>query len=166
MNIEPIDLGDELWKSVEAGLHFAPVVFRAPIARERLNRGELYALRSILDRFPFRPSRRVDAPAQFGEFRLRDIDGGKRTNHILVSRLFAGVGSRNFCHGVLLRGCFGLSCWATLIREGLSPHCVCGLKLQWEAAVTGCGKGKRSAGFRPSAGRFMLRTESYPREMR
>jgi hypothetical protein len=55
------------------------MVFRAPIARERLSRRELHALGCICDRFPFRPLCVVDAPTQFCEFRLRDMDF-ERTN--------------------------------------------------------------------------------------
>ena len=47
-----------------------PVVIRRPIPRERLNEGELYSLRCIRHRFSIRPPCRVDAPAQFGEFRF------------------------------------------------------------------------------------------------
>ena len=71
MNVQPIDLGDELRQGVQSRLDLAPVVFCRPIARERLNRRELYALRCIRDRFPFRPLRRdLNAPAQFGQVPL------------------------------------------------------------------------------------------------
>ena len=69
-------------------LALAPVVIRRPIARERLNRRELHALRGVRDGFPFGPPCRLDAPAQFGQLRLRNIDT-KRTNRGLVSRLLA-----------------------------------------------------------------------------
>ena len=62
MDVQPIDLGDELRQGVQSRLALAPVVFRAPIARERLGRRELHALGCIIDRFPFRPLRVVDAP--------------------------------------------------------------------------------------------------------
>jgi hypothetical protein len=55
MNVQPIDLGDELRQSVEFRLDLAPVIVRAPIARECLNGRELYGLRSVRDRFPLRP---------------------------------------------------------------------------------------------------------------
>src|SRR5260370_11677374 len=80
MNVKPIDLGDELRQSIQSCLALAPVVFRAPIARERLSRRELHALGCICDRFPFRPLCVVDAPAQFGEFRFWDSYFLKRTN--------------------------------------------------------------------------------------
>ena len=60
-------------RALSRGLALAPVVLGRPIARERLNRRELHALRRIGDRFPFGPPGRVDAPAQFGQFRLRHI---------------------------------------------------------------------------------------------
>ena len=90
MNVQPIDLGDELRQGVQFRLDLAPVVLCRPIARERLNRRELHALRCIRDRFPFRPLGRVDAPAQFGEFRFRNIHM-KRTNRVLVIRLLAAL---------------------------------------------------------------------------
>ena len=88
MNVQPIDLGDELRQGVQFRLDLAPVVICRPIARERLNRRELHALRCIRDRFPFRPPCRVDAPAQFGQFRFRNIHT-KRTNCGLVCCLLA-----------------------------------------------------------------------------
>jgi hypothetical protein len=102
MNVQPIDLGDELRQSVEFRLDLAPVVVRAPIARECLNGRELYALRCVRDRFPLRPLCRVNAPAQFGEFRLWNIHM-KRTNCILVICLLpALLCSTGLGHGVLL----------------------------------------------------------------
>ena len=65
-------------------LALAPVVFGRPIARELLHRRELHALRCIRDRFPLRPLRRVDAPAQLGELRFRNIHM-KRTNCACMS---------------------------------------------------------------------------------
>src|ERR1700739_1899001 len=79
MDIQPIDLSDELGQGIQPRFALPPVVFRAPIARERLGGRELDALGCTGDRFPFRPLRVVDAPAQFCEFRLRDMNL-KRTN--------------------------------------------------------------------------------------
>ena len=90
VNVQPIDLGDELRQGVQFCLDLAPVVLCRPIARERLHRRELHALRCICNRFPFRPLCRVDAPAQFGEFRFRNIHL-KRANRILVSCLLAAL---------------------------------------------------------------------------
>src|SRR5438132_237273 len=93
MNVESIDLGDELRESVQSGLALAPVVFRSPIARERLNRRELYSLGCICNRFSFRPLCRVDASAQFGQLRFRKNVHAKRTNRGLVAaRLFSMFG--------------------------------------------------------------------------
>src|SRR2546426_11301955 len=92
MNVESIDLGDELRKGVQSGLALAPVVFRSPVAREPLDRRELYALGLISDRFPVRPPRCVDASAQFGQLRFRNVHA-KRTNRGLVTaRLFSKFG--------------------------------------------------------------------------
>src|SRR5580704_9870707 len=85
MNVEPIDLGDELREGIQSCLALAPVVFRAPIVRERLSRRELNALVCICHRFPFRPLCVVDAPTQFGEFRFRDSYFLKWTNRTVVS---------------------------------------------------------------------------------
>ena len=57
MNVQPVDLGDEIRHGVQSRLARAPVVFRPPIARELLNRRELYALRRIGNRFLLRPDR-------------------------------------------------------------------------------------------------------------
>src|SRR5579859_1031085 len=96
MNVQSIDLSDELRPGVQSCLAVAPVVFRSPIARERLSRRELYALRSICDRLSFRPLCIVDAPAQFGKFRLGNIHV-ERPNSVLVDFLFTD----SWCHGVL-----------------------------------------------------------------
>ena len=88
MNVQPVDLGDELRQGVQSRLDLAPVVFGRPIARELLHRRELHALRCIRDRFPFGPPCRVDAPAQFGQFRFRNIHM-KRTNRILGRSLLS-----------------------------------------------------------------------------
>jgi hypothetical protein len=74
MNVDTIDLGDELRHGIEFRFNLAPVVFCRPIARERLNRGELHALRCIRDSLSVRPPGCFDAPAQFGEFCFRNID--------------------------------------------------------------------------------------------
>ena len=81
VNVKSIDLGDELRQGIQLRLDLAPIVVCRPVLRERLSRRELHALRCIRDRFPFGPIRRLDAPAQFGKFRFRNIhmkraDGG------------------------------------------------------------------------------------------
>src|SRR6267143_1458922 len=78
----------------------------ASTLRECLNRRELHALRIIRDRFPLRPLRCVDAPAQFGQFRFRNIYM-KRTDSILVRCLLpASLCSTGLGHGVLLVSSF------------------------------------------------------------
>ena len=47
MNVQPIDLGDELWESVQPLLALGPVVVRPPVARELLNRRDGHALRIV-----------------------------------------------------------------------------------------------------------------------
>ena len=58
MNVQPIDLGDELRQRIQLRFDLAPVVVSRPIARERLHRRELHALRYVRDGFPFGPPRR------------------------------------------------------------------------------------------------------------
>src|SRR5258706_9442830 len=84
MNVESIDLGDELRQGVQPGLALVPVVIGRPIPREGLNRGELHALRGVRDWLPFGELGRLDAPAQIGELRFRNIYV-KRTNDGLVT---------------------------------------------------------------------------------
>ena len=93
MNVQPIDLGHELRQGVQFRLDLAPVVICRPIARECLNRRELHALRCIRDRFPFRPLCRVDAPAQFGQFRFRNIHMKRTNSGLITARLLC-----NFSH--------------------------------------------------------------------
>jgi hypothetical protein len=52
---------------------------------------ELHALRLIGDRFPFRPLRRVDAPAQFGQFGFRNIDTEGTNGRVVTARLLWNV---------------------------------------------------------------------------
>ncbi len=123
MNVESIDLGHELRQGVQLRLALAPVVVCRPIARELLNRRELHALRCIRDRFPFGPLGRVDAPAQFGKFRFRNIHRMKRTNRILVSCLLAGLLCCTGCgHGVLLLNSLGFSWFVSVSAAGISAR--------------------------------------------
>ena len=55
MNVKAIDLGHELRQGVDSSLDLPPVVICRPIARERLHRRELHALRFIVDCFAFGP---------------------------------------------------------------------------------------------------------------
>jgi hypothetical protein len=45
-----------------------------PVARERLHRRQLHALRHVVDGLAFGPARRRDACAQVFEVRLGDLD--------------------------------------------------------------------------------------------
>ncbi len=102
MNVEPIDLGQELRQGVQFGFDLAPVIICRPIARQCLHRGELYSLRRICNRFSFRPFRRIDAPAQFGQFGFRYVHM-ERANGCLVSSLFgASLSGGSWCHCVFL----------------------------------------------------------------
>ena len=80
-------IGDELRAVRLFCLDFAPSHVCRPAARQRLDRRGLYALRCIRDPFPFGPFCRVDAPAQFSEFRFRNIHM-KRANGSLVGGEF------------------------------------------------------------------------------
>src|SRR5215208_5384739 len=74
VNVQPIDLGDEVRQSLQFRLALAPVVLVVPVARERLHRRQLHALRGILDGLLLGPARRRDARPQVLELRLRDAD--------------------------------------------------------------------------------------------
>src|SRR5687767_1178937 len=102
VDIQPVDLGDELGMSVQVRLAPPPVVIGRPIPRQRLNEGELHALRKVRDGFLLRESCRRDAPAQFVEFRVCSLEA-KRTNRGLVGLLLAGAfGHSGWCHADLL----------------------------------------------------------------
>src|ERR1700733_5005597 len=98
MNVETIDLGYEIRQGVHFCFDLAPVILCRPIARERLDRRELYSLGCICNRFALRPLCRVDAPAQFDQFRFRNIYM-KRTNRILATCWLAAC-STGLGHGV------------------------------------------------------------------
>src|SRR5439155_19399275 len=74
MNVEPIDLGNELWQGIQSCLAPPPVIIGRPIPRERLNEGELHALRRIVDGFLLREPRRRDAPAQIDQILLSSLE--------------------------------------------------------------------------------------------
>src|ERR687891_1404997 len=103
MNVEAVDLGEEIGVRVQLHLDLAPVVIGRPIPRERLNEGELHALRKVRDGFLLRESCRRDAPAHFVEFRVCSLET-KRTNRGLVSSVLGGsFGNGGWCHADLLR---------------------------------------------------------------
>ena len=59
---------------VQPRLDPAPVVLGRPVARERLHRRQLHALRRIGDELLAWPARRVDAPAQVSDLLVRNLD--------------------------------------------------------------------------------------------
>src|SRR6478735_8454592 len=74
MNVQAIDRRDEVREGLESRLALAPIVFLRPVARERLNRRELYALRLICDGLLVGPARGRDARAQILQFRFGGLD--------------------------------------------------------------------------------------------
>ena len=68
--------------------HLPPVVIGRPIPRERLNEGELHALRKIGDGFLLGESRGLDAPTQIGQVRLWKLHL-KRTKSGLITHGYA-----------------------------------------------------------------------------
>ena len=74
VNVHAVDGCDELRQCFELGLGPSPAVARAPISDERLELGELYALRRVVDRLAVGPARSGDAPAQIGKVLLWDMD--------------------------------------------------------------------------------------------
>src|SRR5690348_8331468 len=113
MNVEPVDLRDELWQGVQPRFDLTPIIFGRPILRERLNEGELHALRKVRDGFPLRKACCDDTPSQVGQFRLWNVDM-KRTNRILFTRLLAAsICSSSLGHDASFR---------TVLSFGLSPR--------------------------------------------
>ena len=73
VDLDPVYLGHELRQRVQSRLDLAPVVVRRPMARQRLQRRQLHALRPIRDEFCGGPARCHDAPAQRSKLLVRDI---------------------------------------------------------------------------------------------
>src|SRR5690349_20984178 len=98
MNVETVDLGEEARVRVQTGLASPPVVIGRPIARERLNEGELHAVRRIGDGLLVRESRRCDAPAQLDQIRFGSLEA-KWADRGRVSSLFcSSLGCSGWCH--------------------------------------------------------------------
>ena len=57
VNIQPIQLGDELWEFVEVDLAFTPVVFSLPVGRQLFGVVQRQTLAPILGRLRIGPSR-------------------------------------------------------------------------------------------------------------
>src|SRR3954452_2594403 len=90
MDIEPIDLGDEVWQILQSLLALAPVVLCRPIARECLHRRELHALRQIIDGFLVGPACGSDASTQVLEVGFGGLDR-ERSQHCVDSLLRSHV---------------------------------------------------------------------------
>ena len=73
VDVHPIKFSLELRESVQSRLALAPVVVRRPIARERLHRRQLHALRPIGDELLVGQAGGGDAPAQVVEVLLWDV---------------------------------------------------------------------------------------------
>src|SRR5438445_5173189 len=102
MNVEAVDLGEEIGVGVQLRLALPPVVIGRPIPRERLNEGELHALRRIGDGFLLRESRRRDAPAQFDQIRFWSLEAKWANRGLVRCLLAAPLCSSGLGHGVLL----------------------------------------------------------------
>ena len=74
LDVESVDLGDELRQGVQFCLGLAPIVVGSPIANERLEPVQLYALGLVGDGLPVGPTCRRDALAQVLESLLRNGD--------------------------------------------------------------------------------------------
>src|SRR5580704_1158624 len=107
MNIEAVDFGDELRKSVQSPFNLAPVVLFRPILRNLLHCVELNALRCIPNQFLLRPSNRANSTTQFSKFRFRHMHM-KRANGVAANPPLCG------CNSLRARKClaneFGAKC--------------------------------------------------------
>jgi hypothetical protein len=74
VDLDPVDLARELGQGVELRLGLAPVVVGLPVARELLQRRQLYALRPIFDELLVGPARGRDASAEVDELLFRHVD--------------------------------------------------------------------------------------------
>src|SRR4051812_35217904 len=74
VNVEPVDLGDELWQSVERRLAPAPVVVRHPVSGELLDHRERYALGLVFDGLLLGPVRGGDALTEVVECLVGNVD--------------------------------------------------------------------------------------------
>jgi hypothetical protein len=74
VDVDPVDLGRELGERVELRLGLAPVVVGLPVARERLERRQLHALRPIFDELLAGPACRRYASAEVVQVLLRNVN--------------------------------------------------------------------------------------------
>jgi hypothetical protein len=72
VDVQPV--GDEVGHRVELGLALAPVVLGLPVARDRLDRRQLHALRRVVDGLLLGPARGGDARTQVLEVGLGEVD--------------------------------------------------------------------------------------------
>src|SRR5262249_13800273 len=72
--LDLVDLGRELRDCVQPLGEAAEVVLARPVVGERLQRGQLDALRPIVDELLARPARRLDTPAQVVDLFLWNLD--------------------------------------------------------------------------------------------
>ena len=99
VDIQPVDLGDELGMRVQLRLAPPPVVIGRPIPRERLNEGELHALRKVRDGFLLRD--RVAAMRLRNS--IRSASGAsKRNGRIAVLSVVCSVRRSVTVAGVML----------------------------------------------------------------
>src|SRR4051812_13096200 len=86
VDVQPVDLGDEVGHRVEPGLALAPVVLPQPIARDRLDRRQLHALRRIVDGLLLGPARGRDTSTHVVEIRLGELDRERPDGGLASSR--------------------------------------------------------------------------------
>ena len=91
VDVQAVDLGDEAREGVEPRFALAPVVLVCPIACELLDRRERHSLRHVRDRFFLRQPRGLDAPAQFGQFRFRNIHMKRTNSGLITARLLCNL---------------------------------------------------------------------------
>ena len=88
VNVDPVDLGHEVGQGAQFRLALAPVVICRPVARERLDRRQLHALRMIFDELPVGPACGSDTRTQRLEFLLRGDRDRERPDRCDVRRPF------------------------------------------------------------------------------
>jgi len=74
VNVETVDRRHELRQRIESRFRFPPVVGRAPVTHQFLQRGELYALRRIGDDFLVRPASHLEPATQVVQRLSRHVD--------------------------------------------------------------------------------------------
>src|SRR5215207_185469 len=108
MDVEPIDLGDEVWQVLQFLLALAPVVLCRPIARECLHRRELHPLRQVIDGFLVGPACGSDPSTQVLQVRLGSLDLERSQHDVCRDRSLVIR-----CSHVVLLDCGRMSGYAT-----------------------------------------------------